>query len=173
MSSWSEGIALGALHVQHAEHFALDEQWHGQLAPGVGQQPRIIGDVARLGGDVVRQNGSPCCATQPMMPSRPIRIERPSRRHFSFSVVAAGLRPLALNIARVAAVLHQEDLDVVVAEARLDQLDHLRQQLVQIEDAGELPAHLGDGQQIVEAALAVRVQAGVVERRGRLVRQDG
>ncbi len=46
---------LGALHVEHTQHHILDQQRHGQLGARVGQQARIIGNIARLVRHIIGQ----------------------------------------------------------------------------------------------------------------------
>ena len=97
-----------------------------------------------------------------------MRMVRASACHFAFNP-----GPLeALKTATSLPGLDQEDLRMVVAEPRLDQVDELRHQGVQFEDAGDPPADLGDRGERVEAALGPFVQPGVVERRSGLVGED-
>ena len=70
-------------------------------------------------------------------------------------------------------VLHEEDLDVVVAEAIPDQLDNLAQQLVQVELGGDGLTDRCDGGQLLGASLHGSKQIRIGDRAGGLVADDG
>ena len=65
--------------------------------------------------------------------------------------------------------VHQEDVDMVIAEALGEHIGHLDQQRLRVQDRADAAGHLLDGLQLRGAALDVGVELGVRDRAGSLI----
>ena len=165
----AECAYFGALHVQHAEYFALDDERHGDLRARIGQEARVIGDIARLERYVV------CQQWFAVLRHPADNAFAPDGEGAAFDLpllieLMAGTR---LELCAVGSPLDQKHLHMIIAEPGADRFDHLGEQRVQIEDTRDLTADFRDGHQRVKTLLAVFVEPGVGEGRRRLVGKHG